>query len=393
MILEFPLAKKAFFLFLLCSVFSLYAQESILESYERNFVRASLSSKSSVLLDASRDQRFNEFGASLYEFALQYALSYGELLRDDPDMIILVTTAARGAGELNSTVSINSLLSLLSLFSDSHSRVEIIRALSNTGRGNRELLAYLNNFLDTQNRDFSRGSLIDYPVLISTVNALGVFGDPSSFSLLFNTLVSPYPQSVIQETLRALSGIEGNHKDFLIGVILNNPFPEKAAAFRIGAYNENLAIQDRGEIAISALGATLNSNDSIANLLRYDAVTVLTRLRWSPASTLVIRNFYRVQSDFAEGLASRERLLEAISSLGVMSTSEAAEALALQLGYINSQTESSGTYDEAIVLSLINALGELGDKAAFDYLLYISYLNYPDRIQSSAREALNRLQW
>jgi hypothetical protein len=76
-----------------------------------------------------------------------------------------------------------------------------------------------------------------------------------------------------------------------------------------------------------------------------------------------------------------------------METTEAAQALALQLGYLNSRTEMSGEYDEAIVLALINALGELKDKSAFDYLLYVGYLNYPDKILAAAREALNRLRW
>jgi hypothetical protein len=76
-----------------------------------------------------------------------------------------------------------------------------------------------------------------------------------------------------------------------------------------------------------------------------------------------------------------------------MGNSDAALALALQLGFFNSQTQRTGEFDEAIILAIINALGELGDKAAFDSLLYVSYLNYPDRIQASARDALNRLRW
>ena len=58
-----------------------------------------------------------------------------------------------------------------------------------------------------------------------------------------------------------------------------------------------------------------------------------------------------------------------------------------------SQTEKTGEYDEETVLALINSLGELADKAAFDNLLYIGFLNYPDKIQAAAREALNRLKW
>jgi HEAT repeat protein len=76
-----------------------------------------------------------------------------------------------------------------------------------------------------------------------------------------------------------------------------------------------------------------------------------------------------------------------------MESSDAAMALALQLGLINAQTEKTGLYDEDITLAAVQALGAIGDKAAFDYLLYISYLPYPEHIQAAAKEALNRLKW
>jgi hypothetical protein len=76
-----------------------------------------------------------------------------------------------------------------------------------------------------------------------------------------------------------------------------------------------------------------------------------------------------------------------------MGTSEAAQALALQLGLINSQMEKDKTFDQDILMAVISALGNIGDKVAFDYLLYIGYLPYPDDIQKAAREAMNRLKW
>jgi HEAT repeat protein len=55
--------------------------------------------------------------------------------------------------------------------------------------------------------------------------------------------------------------------------------------------------------------------------------------------------------------------------------------------------EQDAEYDADIMLAIIRALGEIGDKTAFDNLLYISSLNYPEQIQSAAREALDRLDW
>jgi len=379
------------------------AQESILSSYERNFIRASLSEKTGILRDAATDERSSEFIGYLYEFSFQFAIKNGEFLRDDPDMITLVGTAARGAGISGHYESVKSLWQLFQLYRDSYSRVEILVALGLLGKGNRQVIEDLNMFLNDQNNLFRNsgqpaalggtGINQDYPVIRACIAALGVLGDSSSFPFLFSAITAGYPQSVTNETLKALDSIQGNYKDYLVRVIRNNSFNEKAAAFRIGAYNEKLAPSERGELAQAALEASLQSSGPTETALRYDAITVLTRLKWSPAASLAIRNFYRVQTDYANGLASRERLIEAIVCLGVMGTSEAAQALALQLGFFNSRTERTGEYDEAVILALIDALGELGDKAAFDYLLYVGYLNYPDKIQASAREALNRLKW
>ena len=45
------------------------------------------------------------------------------------------------------------------------------------------------------------------------------------------------------------------------------------------------------------------------------------------------------------------------------------------------------------MLALIQALGDLGDKTAFDYLLYVGYLEYPESVKKASRDALARLQW
>jgi hypothetical protein len=63
------------------------------------------------------------------------------------------------------------------------------------------------------------------------------------------------------------------------------------------------------------------------------------------------------------------------------------------MGYINSQTERNGEYDGELTMAVVKTLGEMGDKAAYDNLLYISHLSYPEQIKAAAREALNRLRW
>ena len=382
-----------------------YAQESIRSSYERSFIRASLAAKTGILYDAATDERAWEFIGDLYAFALQFALT-NSILYDDPDMITLVGVAARGAAANGSRASVDTLLDLMDLYRDSYSKVEILNALGILGTGNQRVVESLNRFLDSENDLYRRDMTLSanysfygpessgsFTVIRACVSSLGMLGDPSSFPYLFSAMTAGYPPALTTEIQKALESIRGNLKDYLIEIIRQNPFPEKIIAFRIGAFNENLVFAERGELAQIALEVSLNTFAPPDNSLRYEAITALTRLKWTPAAPLAIRNFYLVQTDYNAGTVPRERLLEAIECLGFMSSSEAAKALALQLGYLNSADGARETRDEAIVLAIINALGELGDKAAFDSLLYINYLNYPEEIQAAAREALNRLKW
>jgi HEAT repeat protein len=156
---------------------------------------------------------------------------------------------------------------------------------------------------------------------------------------------------------------------------------------------------DRGDLAEIALGVGLEfipgsaESSAILSELRYLAVPVLRDLRWGRATGLAVKHFYQLQADYGNGSVPKERLLEAIACLGAMGNSEAARVLTLQLGYINSRMEGNGDFDEALTAAVIRALGEIGDKAAFDHLLYISYLAYPEHIQNMAKDALNRLKW
>ncbi|QQO08034.1 HEAT repeat domain-containing protein [Breznakiella homolactica] len=393
------LRRLGFSLILLILPIGLFAQEPILVSYQRNFVRANLATKTGILRDAATDERAAEFIGPLYEYSLDFSLRHADILRDDPDMIALTVLAAQGVGQVAYKPSVNTLWRVFLSYRDSLTRVEVLKSLAITGKGNPQVVENLNQFLANQNNLFRSGMVPDYPTLSACIAALAELGDGSSFPVLFSSMIAGYPENITGEIAAALSSISGDYKNYLIMVIQRNPPVEKLAAFNAGQANERFTDEDRGEIAEVALGATLDlypsssESETAAAELRYSAVRVLTRLKWSKASEAVIKHFYRVQADYANGTAEKKQFLEAIAALGAMSSSEAAQALALQLGLFNSQMERSGEYDDEVIIAVINALGEIGDKIAFDYLLYIGYLSYPESVQSAARDALNRLRW
>jgi HEAT repeat protein len=374
-------------------------QETILNSYQRNFMRASLSTKADILRDAATDDRAPEFIGQLYDYVLNFALQNADILREDPDLITITVIAARGAGSSAYKSSIDTLWKVFSAFRDSQTRSNVLEALAVLGKGNLGVVENLNQYLANQNSLYRSGMNPDLVTLSACINALASLGDSSSFPVLFSALAAEYPGNISREISGALERIDGDYAEFLLGVIQKNPPQEKLAALKAGLSGRKISPARLGDLSISALEATVdipttNSDSGIAiNALKSLAAKTLGSLKLTRASPVMAKYFYQVQEDYQAKIAPKDRLIEIISCLGDIGGSEAAQALAFQLGFYNSQTERTGEYDEELVLALVGALGNTGDKIAFDYLLYVGYLAYPESIQSAARDSISRLKW
>ncbi|MDR0601164.1 MAG: hypothetical protein LBG42_02165 [Treponema sp.] len=374
------------------------APETILVSYERHFMRASLDAKAEVLRDAATDEQAQAFIGRLYEFALTFVLQNAGILGQDPDMISLAAFAARGSGEAGYAAGADTLWKVFDTYRDSLVRTEVLKALGVVGKGNPSVAERLNEFLSGENDRYRSRSAVDYLAVEAAIAAIGELGDGSSYSVLFTVLVSGYPDSIARTAEKALTELGGDYRQFLVDIIRRNPPAEKLAAFNAGINNGRFGAAEKGEIAEAALDMSLGLAEDSGNrgeisFLRYAAVNALAALEWSRANALVIRHFYVVQTDYQQGAVSKERFLEAIACMGAMGTFEAAQTLSLQMGYINAQTERNGEYDGEITMAVIKTLGKMGDKTAFDNLLYTGYLSYPEQIKAAAREALNQLKW
>lgn len=383
------------------AVFSLPAQgqDALLLTYQRNFIRANLAVKTDILREAAQDEMMAASLGALNEYALNFALQYADILRDDADLTALAAHAAASAGRYSNAASAQTLWRLFMAFRDSEVRTAALASLSVLGRGDGRVIENLNQFLANQNNLHRSGMTADYSVLAACIDTLGTLGDGSSFSVLFSAMIAGYPADIGERASLALSQIRGDYKKYLIDVIRRNPPVEKLAAFAAGANNLTFSPADLGELAENSLEVTLGlipadaADENAVTELRYAAVRLLTEQRWTRATTLAIKHFYRVQTDYDKGAAPKERFLEAIRCLGAMGSSEAAQALSLQLGLMNSRMERNRDFDPELLTALIGSLGDIGDKVAFDYLLYIGFLPYPDAVQTAAREALNRLKW
>jgi hypothetical protein len=383
----------------LCLVLSVWAQDadSIVLAYRRNFARSSLVTKLELLKEAA--QRKDVAMGPLFDMALRFAVDNSALLGPDPQLRDLALVASAAVGAAAYSPAVDDLWALFQAFKDQDIRASALVSLGITGMGETRIAENLNAFLASQNSLFRSGVPPEYVPLEACIDALGKLGEGSSFPVLFSAYVAGYNPGLGDKAAKALASIKGDYKGYLLRVIVRNPPIEKAAAFSAGMANADFDDSARGEIAESAISAALDSTaPSPVELqalreLRFSAAKKLKELKWQKASPLAIRHFRLVQADYAKGAATKAELLDAVDLLGSMGSTEAAQALALQLQLINVQTEQGAPYDESLILAVCSSLGELGDKAAFDYLLQVGYLQYSDTIKRAAREALMKLKW
>ena len=387
---------KKYIIILLFIVPAMNAQtpgETILQSYERIFVRSNLSTKVNVLSDAAHDEAAAGFYGPLCGIALDFVITNAVLFRDDPDMLSLAVAAVRGVGKYAFDPAAESLWQVFLRFPDNVIRYEILEVLPVLDT--RSLTGKITEFLAEQNRLSNSGLPVDLELLSPLFTILGTTGEESSYPVLFESsqLFSGEPKD---QAVKALYEINGDLLGFLIKVILENPPPEKLSAFTLALSWDKLSSEKKGELAEAALEVALAVSGerwSETEELAGAALLLIRVNEWVRAIPLVFKYYNQSLAAFRTDLSSKQPLISAINCLGNLKSADTAQTLALQLGLWNSRSAALEKEEEEVVLALINALGQLGYKASYDGLLYTSMLPYPDEITEAARNALDKLKW
>jgi len=366
--------------------------ETILRSYERIFIRSSLSTKVNVLSDAANDEAAADFYGPLCELALRFVIENAPLFREDSDMISITLIAVRGIGKYRYSPAAETLWQALLRFPDKVIRDEILGVLPVLDIS--ALTEKINSFLAEQNRRYSSGQGADYQLLSSLFTLLGKAGNDSSYPVLFASSLL-HSGDLEMEARRAMNGIDGNFLSFCLEVILRNPPAEKLQAFKLFMAGEARSAEEKGILAEAALEAALAASgdrNEIRELAErsIDFIRETERVRALPQ----VLNYYNQSlAAFRANPSRKQPLLKTVSCLGSLKSADAAQPLALQLGLYNSRFGAVQDAELEVVLALVKALGQLGYKASFDALNYAGILPYPEEIQEAVRSALKTLQW
>jgi hypothetical protein len=367
-------------------------EETILQSYERIFIRSSLNTKVNVLQDAATDDQAAEFYGPLCDTALHFVLENAALFREDPDMINITVIAVKGVGESSYSPAAETLWQIFLRFPDKVIRDEILNTLPALNASG--LSEKISTFISEQNKFYSSGIGTDSQMLSALFRVLGSIGDNSAYPVLFASSLI-YPGALGQEAVAALYAVKGDLEAFLLQIILNNPPAEKREAFRIALEKEALSEPQKGALAEAVMETALQANNGrnqFKELFRL-SIGVIRETRWTHAAPVVLKYYNQSFAAYRRNPAEKDVLLDVISCLAALESADAAQVLSLQLGLYNSRATFLNEDDQEIVLAIIEALGSLGYKASYDVLNHIGSLAYPETIKEAALNSLNSLKW
>ncbi|MDR2661678.1 MAG: hypothetical protein LBC31_01620 [Treponema sp.] len=369
-----------------------FPQETILQSYERLFIRSSLAAKVNVLQDAATDDQAAEFYGPLCRRALRFVIDNAPLFRDDPDMINITVTAVKGVGENAYSPAADTLWQVFLQFSDNVIRYEILQTLLVLDSPG--LTENINRFLAEQNALYGSGVSPDPQMLRSLFAILGKLGNDESYPVLFTSFLM-YPGELGDGAVRALYALKGDLSAFLFRVILNNPPGEKLEALRLALGRENLSPGEKGEIGETVMeaGLALQGGRSQARELCRAGAALIRETRWIRALPLALKYHGQTLAAFRADPSAAEDYLDAVGCLASLGSAESARVLALQLGLYNSKAGALNRDEETIVLALVEGLGTLGYRASYDVLDHALRLPYPEQVKTAVRAALNGLTW
>ncbi|NLM01222.1 MAG: hypothetical protein GX220_07205 [Treponema sp.] len=384
--------NKLFLTFVLvfCFSFNLFSEQS--SALLKDFVAGNLNDKIHIL----KITKSTPIESFVNENSFNFIESYYTLLENDDTFKELICLTIEGLPKKNTPRNADALQRVFLHFEDEKIKIAVIEKIPQFEDNTDELINLLNNFVKNSIQE----NTYESKIFLAAVKSLSECAHPSSFHVLFSCYVANISTQINEIVEKSLKTMAESNKAQIIAIIANNPPKEKLLALRISNKKHTNNDYFSAEIAENALAITINLTESKQDIsedlvtLQLEAMRIISEFSWTRASSLIIRYFDVAKQQFKNNIISKNDFIDVIVCMSRLATVEIGKTLASYLGTLNLETEKTGSYDKDIILAVINSLGVLGEKSAFDYLLYvISFSNYSEEIISASRDALSRLKW
>lgn len=385
--------RKNLFSPVLLAFFSLCGFCHAQNSYISEFYRGNLIDKKQVVESSSAAG-----DSSIAIASLDFSISAYSALSTDADFINLVEISVKSLTAGNSRgkekIVSEKLREIFKLFNDVKIQIAVIDAFSVFPSP--ENLYLVNDFFYGK---MQKSQEMDEAIL-KAVLFMGSHGNSASFNMLFIADILEVWPSYSAILASAYGGLANESEKEILQFLATVPIEKKILILKRLDENPKISKKICGDAAENALssviynidGAKFDFSGSRLNLVLV-CLQVFSDTQWTRAAALIASCFNGIKQEYENGMLSDEDFSSTIKNMASVSSAETASTLSSYLDFLNKQTEKNQPPSKAVVLSLINSLGDMGDKAAFDSLLYATYLDYPEEVIAAAKNALAKLKW
>ena len=239
----------------------------------------------------------------------------------------------------------------------------------------------------------------DSGVFKACISALESIGNDESFKILYGFLNDNSYSAYRKEIEKTTIALIPNAMEEVTGLIKGSDMKKISAIFELSQKNSQISKKNLCEIAENVLSESIllmdNSSEASPDNIKVQltALNILSENRWTRASSVALSYFELSKKLYEKKSISEEQFKTVITSLRNIAPLDAVAPLISYLEELNSRTEKGSSVSSEIALAVINTLGAIGDKAAFDSLLAVTYLSYEESVLTAAREALSGLRW
>lgn len=371
------------------------------QSLKIKYLKGNISEKTSAVKEATGEDSW-----WLCENALDFVLNNKEIIGNDRELDALAVATILSISNdyvstlLSETQKFVLMNKYIDLFSKYESSATVQTAVISKVISQKDILNY-NDFTAILNSYISKNSLnqIDSSVLKSILTAFEYIGNNQTFLILYTLWNNPKNIDYSQNIENALVSLIPISMNEVLNIIHQKDINKITAIFNLAKNNTKISRNSACEIAENVLNESILLSDDSSKItddyvkLQLSALEILSENNWTRASAIALSYF-----DFSKKLYSEKKLTDSdmqivISSLSNIAPLNAVLPLSKYLEELNSKKEQKDEISSEIVLTVIKTLGAIGDKSAFDSLLAVTYLDYPESVLSAAREALAGLRW
>jgi len=400
--------SRSFILFMVLILLSSNIFAAI-SNTEKDFIKGSLSDKISIIKNLDK----KNFVPVLLK-GLDFSIENAGVLENDTQLTELATACVRvlpsEPEEINNIAPANQrnisekIMAIFKLFKDSSLRTAVMEKLEYYAGNDKELTV---NFLNDYLSNAFKSKLDESKVHEGAIVTLGRIGNDESLSIIYNIWGSKIWPSYQKTTDEALVALSQDSFANVIRIMSASSIEDSAHYFSLFYKSEKISEIFLCQVAENALLIAINNVENLSAKkgaekafvsFLIESHAILTEHKWSHAAPVINNAVLLAKKAYDSGTMKEKDFVQIIESSVKIPSPNLAQSLTDMLSECNGKVEKASHGEsempaKSVVLALISSLGELGDKTAFDTLLYVTYLSYPLDVIDEAKKSLAALNW